>query len=97
MSIGARPGRRGDRGLGIGLCNGGDGFGDGDRERLQLLMAVMAREGVEAFRYPLRKRPGLGKLSECVGEWPLATPNGGDLCAALVRSRMVVMATALLL
>lgn len=68
MSIGARPGRRGDRGLGIGLCNGEDGFGDGDRERLQLLMAVMAREGVEAFRYPLRKRPGLGKLSECVGE-----------------------------
>lgn len=95
-SVGGSPGRRGDKGLGIGLCSGEVGLGDGDLERLQLLIAVMAREGVEAFRYPRRKRPGLGKLSECVGGRPLVPPNGGDRCAAaLVSSRMVVKAAAL--
>ena len=44
------PGRGGDLGVEIGRAMGDTGLGDGDRERLQLLIALMANEGVEAFR-----------------------------------------------
>lgn len=68
--IGARPGLLGDFGLGIALGAGDEvenaGTGDGDLDRLRLLIAVMAREGVEEF---LRLRPILvpyGRLREWV-------------------------------
>ena len=52
-------------GFGSGFCTGeAADLGDGERDRLQLLMAVMAREGVEAFLKPLRMGLMGGKLRE---------------------------------
>ena len=52
-------------GFGSGLCTGGAAdLGDGDRDRLQLLMAVIARDGVEAFLKPLRIGLTFGRVSE---------------------------------
>lgn len=66
--IGAKPGLLGDFGLGIGLGAGDEvdnaGAGDGDLDLLRLLIAVIAREGVDEF---LRLRPILapyGRLRE---------------------------------
>lgn len=57
LFIGARPGLFGDLGLGIGLARGVVVFGDGDRERLRLLIAVIAKEGVDGLLSP-RLDPG---------------------------------------
>lgn len=48
-STGASPGLRDVLGPGSSLGSGEGGLGDGERERLELLIAVMASEGVEAF------------------------------------------------
>ncbi len=97
---GARPGLLGDDGLGMGLGTGESVFGDGDRERLWLLIAVIANDGVDGLLNP-RLGPELfplGRISECGGPCPLIGPcslGNGRPFPAFVRSRMVVVATAL--
>ena len=62
---GESGGRRGEIGVGSGFCTGeAADLGDGDRDRLQLLIAVIARDGVEAFLKPLRIGLTFGRLSE---------------------------------
>lgn len=92
----------GDDGLGMGLGNGERVLGDGERERLQLLIAVIANDGVEGLLNP-RLGPGpfpLGKISEWVGPWPFMGPcdlrNGGVL-PTFVSSRMEVIDAAVTL
>lgn len=46
---------------------GGVLFGDGERDRLRLLMAVMASDGVDGLRKPLLSPAPFGRLSEWVG------------------------------
>ncbi len=101
--IGAGPGLVGLTGLDMRLDTGGAVLGDlgeGDRERLRLLMAVIASDGVDGLRKPLLADGPLGKLSECVALWPLigvCSLGYGILFPVFVSSRMVAMAAPLLL
>ena len=70
IGTGTSPGRRGAARSGIGLSDDGAcplGLGDGERDLLRLLMAVMAKEGEDGLLMPLLTPPPLGRLSECIG------------------------------
>lgn len=76
MFWGARPGLLSDGGPGIGLGNEGIVFGEGDRERFRLLIAVIAKDGVDGLLIPLLGNgPNpLGRLSEFVATCPFVGP-----------------------
>ena len=90
-----------------GRCKGcrdadrGDGCdGDGERERLRLLMACCAKDGDEGLRCPLLKPFGPGTASG----WRMPKPEGGltglcafayfGRCAAAVSSLVLITAAA---
>lgn len=62
--IGAKLGLRGAAGSDMGLGFGQTPLGDGLRDRLQLLMAVIASDGVEGLLKPFLGGPGSGRLAE---------------------------------
>lgn len=79
VCIEASPGLLGDLGLGMGLAIGeaklGEAeFGDGDRERLALLIALMAREGVDEFLETLRMGLPFGRVRDGLGPWMAMEP-----------------------
>lgn len=45
-------------------------LGEGDRDLLRLLMAVIASDGVDGLRKPLLVGAPFGRLSECTAAWP---------------------------
>ena len=62
--IGAKLGLRGAAGFDMGLGTGWTPLGDGLRDRLRLVMAVIASDGVEGLLKPLLGDPGSGRLAE---------------------------------
>ena len=102
IGMGAEPGLIGRAGPVICRSIGGTLFGDGERDRLRLLMAVMASDGVDGLRKPLLGPAPFGRLSECVGPWLFIGPCNlgygyGILFPTFVSSRMVAIGAPLLL
>ena len=101
--IGAGPGLVGWTGLDMRLDTGGavlGELGEGDRDRLRLLMAVIASDGVDGLRKPLLVNAPFGRLSECAAPWPfteVCSLGYGILFPVFVSSRIVAMAAPLLL
>lgn len=96
---GVRPGLQLAVGLGLALFNVVEGLGEGDRDRLRLLMAVKAKEGLEGLLNPFRG-PGTGRLTECVTLWPFVGGcklGWGRLFPSVVSSCMVSSNIELLL
>lgn len=104
--IGAGPGPVGWTGLDMRLDTGGavlavlGDLGEGDRDRLRLLMAVIASDGVDGLRKPLLVDAPFGRLSECAAPCPfteVCSLGYGILFPVFVSSRIVAMAAPLLL
>ena len=99
---GARLGLFGDDRLGIRLLKDGEmRFGEGERDRFRLLIAVMANDGVDGLRRPLLIGDSLplGKLSDCTVCWPLAGACNRamkGLLLALVSSRLLIIVNGVL-
>ena len=104
--IGGGPGLADWMGLGMRLDSGGamlgelGDLGEGDRDRLRLLMAVIASDGVDGLRKPLLVGAPFGRLSECAAAWPfteVCSLGYGILFPVFVSSRIVAIAGPVLL
>ena len=95
--IGVGAGLVGWTGLDMRLETDGAVFGElgeGERDRLRLLMAVIASDGVDGLRKPLLTGAPFGRLSECAAPWPftvICSLGYGILFPVFVSSRIVTM------